>query len=787
MNVKNLTPFLFGPKVTSRRPPRPEMALIVRACFAIEPNAPLTLAEDQGVLTADTFGPDDEERRGECLHASDFADYKPRTDVMLRGTCHTPHGEPLEECPVRFAVGGWSKTLRVVGRRFWSDERASAVMSRAMPFTTMPVDYAHAFGGEGYEPNPAGKGITGPEGPNVEQAAAPIRSRRDRPGLAGFGPINPAWRLRAAKVGTQYGKSYKETRAPYYAEDFDWAYFNAAPPDQQLAALRGDEELVFHNLHPTSQVLATRLPGLRLRAFVEDVGGRFREVKMILDTLFADLDASHVYLTWRGLDGVAEDDLSDVATVLVASESLADAPRAVEDYRDQLVAFAADPTGIKAATPEGFGELAERLDKERAGEASADEPGVGSTAGIPKLLKSLGARKAAKTLDPASASAPQVSAKVREVASADVAPPLVPFKPGSMPPMRLKGRIADALGSASQGAGPADRASLRTQEAASSLRRNRLLRSIPEIPAPRLPLQEPGPGHDLSGQDLTGRDLRGCDLRGAVLEGTILTRANLRGADLRGARLKYAVLYRADLSLANLSGADLTMAQLSRAIAHDAVFADAVVEEASFEKADLTGASLERVKGHYVRLSRATLSRIKAARCSLTSSLFEEAVLDGADFTGADLSRGVFLEAHGHGVVMNQALLDGATFASADLGRASFQYARGNAVLFMKARLEAADLRCAWLPGAQLTEVSADRAVFSDAQLKGSRLYRATMEGASFARANLCQADFSKAKLTRVLFTGANLYDAKFVGASGKGCDFVGANLKRSTLEAARW
>jgi hypothetical protein len=29
MKTKNLTPFLFGPKVKSRRPPQPEMAMIV--------------------------------------------------------------------------------------------------------------------------------------------------------------------------------------------------------------------------------------------------------------------------------------------------------------------------------------------------------------------------------------------------------------------------------------------------------------------------------------------------------------------------------------------------------------------------------------------------------------------------------------------------------------------------------------------------------------------------------------------------------------------------------------
>jgi len=102
VKTKNLTPFPFGTKVTSRRPPRPEMTLIVRACYLITPGRPLTLPEGpgllaQGPLTAETYRDDDEERAGECLYPGDFADWKPRADVMLRGTCHTPRGEPLVE------------------------------------------------------------------------------------------------------------------------------------------------------------------------------------------------------------------------------------------------------------------------------------------------------------------------------------------------------------------------------------------------------------------------------------------------------------------------------------------------------------------------------------------------------------------------------------------------------------------------------------------------------------------------------------------------------------------
>src|SRR5690606_19112527 len=156
------------------------------------------------------------------LYPGDFADWKPRAEVMLRGTCYAPGGKPLAECPVRFEVGRWSKILRVIGRRFWSDDRDGAVMSEAAPFTKMPLDYAHAFGGPGGGPNPVGKGIGGLELPSVGHAGAVVRARRDEPAPAGFGPLSPTWPGRRKKLGRQYDRSYRWGRWPYYAEDLDW-------------------------------------------------------------------------------------------------------------------------------------------------------------------------------------------------------------------------------------------------------------------------------------------------------------------------------------------------------------------------------------------------------------------------------------------------------------------------------------------------------------------------------------------------------------------------------------
>src|SRR5947209_7433938 len=45
MKTKNLTPFLFGAKLTSRKPPQLEMTAIVRGAFRFVPGEPLLFTE----------------------------------------------------------------------------------------------------------------------------------------------------------------------------------------------------------------------------------------------------------------------------------------------------------------------------------------------------------------------------------------------------------------------------------------------------------------------------------------------------------------------------------------------------------------------------------------------------------------------------------------------------------------------------------------------------------------------------------------------------------------------
>lgn len=831
MNIKNLTPFPLGTKVTSRRPPRPEMTLILRAAYVLSPDEPLALPDEgmfiaQGAMSADTYREDDEERAGECLYPGDFADWKPRAEVMLRGTCYTPLGKPMTECPVRFEVGRWSKLLRVVGRRFWSDDLASAVMSAPAPFSKMPLGYANAFGGAGYARNPSGKGFAGRELPSVEHPGRVIRARRDDPGPAGYGPINPAWPDRAGKIGEEYGPRWRKERYPYYAEDFDWGYFNSAPPDQHIeGGLRGDETLLFQNMHPAEEVFETRLPGLRIRAFVKDGKGRFREAAMSLDTLFADLDAERLYLTWRGLDAIEADDMKDVQTVLVASEKLGESPLPEAHYRALLEAFEADPLEIAARVPADALATFDAMKKPReAAQAAAPpaDPISGAVRGMLGALPipvseaaSLEARTAATIaaiLDgpkPPANAPPEASAKALEAKIADIGkamsahakpppPPAFPLRPGGPPPAWASKALAQALDQAAQ----AKRA-LAEQKlppglpAAEAKKRDEQIAAIDEAIAPfvkdpffakiadRPPPREPAPGADLHEQDYEGRDLRGADLRGANLRDANLAGAILRGARLDGACLDGAVLCGADLTGADLTGADLTLANLSGASAKGTIFREARLDRAWLEGADLSGAVLAGARGTMTILPRCDLTGADAKGISLDQAFARQAILTGADLTGATLLACHFLEADAKKVNLTRALLNRTSFHGADLAGAVLVEARGDRTVWMTAKLHDARFERAILPRASFFSAVADRASFRRAILRESRCYRASFERSDFTQANLVGVDFSKCALSRARFTGANLFDAKLRQAAREGCDFTGANLKRAAMEQA--
>lgn len=283
----------------------------------------------------------------------DAAMPKPMAEVLLQARCFAPDQSPRAALPVSLRLGPIEKTLNVFGDRFWERSAGVLTISRPQPFTEMALGYDRSFGGEGFAPNPVGKGhapMVSPAGarvqplPNIEDPRHLIGAPDDRPAPAGFGPLDPAWPQRAGKLGT-YDSRWLAQRWPFYPDDMDWTYFNAAPDDQQADAFfTGDERFVLAHLHKTKPAIESHLPGLRHRVFVKqleagekpDGEALFKEVKTRIDTVWLFPHAERGITISRGTVEVADDEALDVTHLYIATEPLGEAPRPIEQHYERF-------------------------------------------------------------------------------------------------------------------------------------------------------------------------------------------------------------------------------------------------------------------------------------------------------------------------------------------------------------------------------------------------------------------------------------------------------------------
>jgi uncharacterized protein YjbI with pentapeptide repeats len=732
LQILNDTPFIAAPLPGRLSFPGHSLTLIVKGTFDLTLEGKTVIAQDPLYPAGDEYYPGDEDMRGALRYPSDFAYFKPRADLLLVGTCYAPGGKPVNRCRVVFQVGERRGVLALSGDRTWQHTEPA-------PFARMPLGYERSFGGASCPENPLGLGfeaVNGPDGrpagplPNIENPGALLRTPSQRPEPAGFGPLNHAWAGRRALLG-RYDGDYLESRWPWFARDFDWGYFNAAPPGMQVEGyLRGDEPLYFENLRPEVSQLHAALPGLRVRCFVDRADtsttpGGFRELPMRLDTLWVDMDALRLVLVWRGPAKVESEEAAEIRHVFVVAEDLSASSMPAEHYRSL------------------FERRLNELEQE--GEIEPAEP------------------------EPAQAEEPPLAAPDEEIAQAEAALrerlAAAGIDPTDLPPpdektLEREAQLLEALGFETE-APQADTMTRADVEARAAARESLANRDLSALDLSELALE----GVDLRNANLTGANLRNAKLSHAKLGG-----ANMAGADFGDAQLRDADLRGADLEGSRLDGADLTGAKLSGANFEGARMAGANLSGADsdgawFIAADLTGARAPRANFAGADFSNATLERADFRGCLLHEASFEGAAGRRIDFSGADLaelraggcdfSHGVFLQAQGADSI----------WAEAKLGGANFRYAR----------LEGADFTGAFVNGADLFA----------ADLRFARLTKALLTDARLAQANLFQASLEKADLTGANLSGSNLYGAETLDAKLIETKLDGANLKMSKLARA--
>ena len=315
------------------------LTLVAKMTFALQPGEMRPSPQQERLHERDHHGDDDPTRS--LVGASDMAPFKPRADVLLVGHAFAPQGGRVRSLVARLVCGSVDKAIAVYGDR--TGERGPRGEPAA--FSRMALTYERAPGGPGTA-NPVGV----PEGrlPNLEAM------RHDDEGgtPVGFGPIAPGWPVRQARLRQHATFSPDEP----LDDGLDPEFFNVAPPDQRLAAVRNDEHLTLDNLHVEHARLVTRLPGLMPIAYVERGHGA-QEIDLRIDTLVVDTDRARVAVTWRGQLALAHRD--EQGRVLVA---VVDGRQKLtyEDVKRLEHALGGDrassPMGAPPANPRGMGQ-----------------------------------------------------------------------------------------------------------------------------------------------------------------------------------------------------------------------------------------------------------------------------------------------------------------------------------------------------------------------------------------------------------------------------------------------
>ena len=234
--------------------PEPTCTVVIKATFSIDRDGDARLADEQDPLFVDrpsSIDPD------ELESATDFAPLKARADILLVG-----HASADAETTAIAAL------LRVDGltRRFFA---LAGAPSTQIPLSSLYLRAAGAGSEEVVR--------VGPEAPWSAERRAHLGDRAlGEDGL----PLGP---LRG----------------------FDFGFFNAAPPEQQVELLRAGATLLLRGLLPDAERREVRLPGLRPVVFLmrraTNGRGSTGEIALRCDTLLIDTDRAVCSLTWRGV------------------------------------------------------------------------------------------------------------------------------------------------------------------------------------------------------------------------------------------------------------------------------------------------------------------------------------------------------------------------------------------------------------------------------------------------------------------------------------------------------
>lgn len=349
---------------------KPWLTVIAKGTYVLpdladgdEPPSALRPERSRGLLLSDEFI--GEPGYTAPTFEADLAPFKPRCDLLFKGSAHVPFtlGQPQAVSSVDVALRLQNaqglalidKRLRVHGKRQWLRQDGAWLLSTGEVFLKQPLHYGISFGGAwshedlgSQDPsvrlvhpmNLVGRGFAQAAFLDLLKNAPAHQTERWLGGRlevaqspevllapAAFGPVARSWQPRLQWAGT-YDQHWKDEIFPLLPPDFDERFYQTAPEDQQLDYPQGGELITLVNLTSSSaQTARSPLAQYRLRVprrrLAMAMLTRQRDTVVLephIDTLVVDTDAMRLHVTWRARTRLRRS-LNEVHTVVVGPYS----------------------------------------------------------------------------------------------------------------------------------------------------------------------------------------------------------------------------------------------------------------------------------------------------------------------------------------------------------------------------------------------------------------------------------------------------------------------------------
>jgi len=804
---------------------REQLAVAVLIGFPFDDGQEVLLEQDLLQLIADRLGQES---------ILDICMPKPRGEVLVYGNYFSPGASPVTADRVRLSIGSVNKELLVIGDRYW---RTLLAPTQPEPFSEMPIDYRHAFGGKDYKKNPLGKGLDEVEVsgemrlpmPNIEHEDHLLTSTNQRPDPAGLGPVDLMWEQRASKLGT-YDKTWQREYFPGYAPDLDWAHFNAAPPDQWIDEFwNGNENFQIVNMHRSKTQVSGKLPAFRTRCFIEKTlaeGTEFTEVEMRPETIFLFPNAETGVLLYRGVIDVAEDDAADVEDLLVAYEDFDQQPRSKDYYHEALLNRLDESKtfkymmSTKDIIPDsercGFARMLDDVDMD--GESAfAQNMDVKIEAEKQKALEMLEQQKI------------QLQEKL-EAAGIDPAPYLERFEVNSEPPddPHVR-RIIEAMETILPGSTQGDADKIKVEEVDFS-KFDEVTASMDAMAVAKkdeakqqlrdtIKKVEGTPDEQQVREQIEAALIKidePVDLPRPVVDEALknlkqqLEKVEQSKAQMRAQGVPEDQLPAVDISLEDIEQkmrqAFDEMKDMYRTGAHyvdgkpphsepmDIIqyrFNKLLENNESLSGRDLSGLDLSGLDLSGMDLSECYLEYARLVNTNLKDANLRRAIITHADLSNANFSHADMREANlgdsrMNGADFTGARLENAELSKADMGGARFVGCMFEDVNFLESKMAGVDLSGSTMTAANFLEIDFKSGRFIGSKMIECNFLQCSFENADFSGADLSASNFVESRLDHSRFVEANMNNVRFLaGCSLNYCNFDKAKLDRACLRDA--